>query len=167
MTVQRVWTPEHGETEVEGVGYEPYGRLRRDGRVVDPRPLADLLRAGLLCNDSRMTPGVDGWTVSGDPTEGALIVLAAKAGLRPEQEIAHAPRLAEIPFDSVRKRMTTVHLVDGGRMAYVKGAAGEVVPRCVQSPQDARAALAAAERMERSALRVLAVARRRLPQDPP
>jgi P-type Ca2+ transporter type 2C len=167
MTVQRIWTPDAGETEVEGVGYEPYGRFRRDGRVVDPRPLGEFLRAVLLCNDSRMIPGAEGWTVSGDPTEGALIVLAAKGGLHLEREVAHAPRVAEIPFDSVRKRMTTVHLVEGAHMAYVKGAATEVVSRCVLTPDGRRLALTAAEGMEKAALRVLMVARRRLSEGTP
>jgi magnesium-transporting ATPase (P-type) len=162
MTVQRIWTKEGG-FEVEGVGYEPHGRFRRDGRVVDPRPLADLLRAGLLCNDSRLAPGEAAWAVVGDPTEGALIALAAKGGLRHEQEAAHWPRLAEIPFDSRRKRMSTIHLAGEGRVAFVKGAASEVVPRCALSEPERERALAAAADMERSALRVLALARRSLP----
>jgi magnesium-transporting ATPase (P-type) len=163
MTVQRVWTPDGREFEIEGGGYEPHGRFRRDGQVADPRPLAELLRAGLLCNDSRLVPGPDGWAVTGDPTEGALIVLAAKGGLRPEQEAAHAPRLAEIPFDSNRKRMTTVHMSDGGRVAYVKGAVGELLRRSTASPELVDATRRAAQEMERAALRVLAVATRRLP----
>ena len=165
MTVQRVWTPDCGEFEIEGGGYEPHGRFRRDGQVADPRPLAELLRAGLLCNDSRLVPSPAGWTVTGDPTEGALIVLAAKGGLRLEYEAAHAPRLAEIPFDSRRKRMTTIHMSDGGRIAYVKGAVDEILRRSTASAQVARATREAAEGMERAALRVLAVARRRLSED--
>jgi magnesium-transporting ATPase (P-type) len=164
MTVQRVWTPE-GAYEVEGAGYEPHGRFRQDGRVVDPRPLAELLRAGLLCNDSRLRPGPGGWGIVGDPTEGALVVLAAKGGLRHEQEAAHRPRVAELPFDSRRKRMSTVHLDGDARVAYVKGAASEIVARCALPDGERRRALEAAEGMEREALRVLAVARRPLPPD--
>jgi magnesium-transporting ATPase (P-type) len=164
MTVQRVWTFD-GEYEVEGVGYEPHGRFRRQGRVVDPRPLAELLRAGLLCNDSRLAPGPGRWSIVGDPTEGALVVLAEKGGLRPREEAARFPRLSEIPFDSRRKRMSTIHLDGAGRVAFVKGAAGEIVPRSALSEDDRGRVLAAAEAMERDALRVLAVARRRLPAD--
>ena len=166
MTVRRVWTPE-GELEVEGAGYEPFGRFLRDGEVADPRALAELLRAGLLCNDARLVHGGDGWRVEGDPTEGALVVLAEKGGLRHEQEAAHRPRLAELPFDSRRKRMTTLHL-DGegaGRVAYAKGAPEEIVARSTLGPVERAEALAVAERFEHDALRVLAVARRTVPPD--
>jgi magnesium-transporting ATPase (P-type) len=164
MTVQRVWTME-GAFEIEGVGYEPHGRFRQDGRVVDPRPLAPLLRAGLLCNDSRLAPGPAGWSVVGDPTEGALVVLAAKGGLRPEQEAAHQPRLAEIPFDSKRKRMTTIHLAGDGRVACTKGAPNEIIERSTLSADGRRRAYEAASEMQRAALRVLAVGQRPLSAD--
>ena len=161
MTVLRIWTP-CGAYEVEGAGYEPRGRFRRDGRVVDPAPLAELLRCGLLCNDSRLVPGPEGWSIVGDPTEGALVVLAAKGGLRSELEAARFPRLAEVPFDSRRKRMSTVHLAGDAEIAYVKGAAGEIVSRSTLPEAERGRALAAAEEMERGALRVLAFARRSL-----
>jgi Ca2+-transporting ATPase len=162
MTVQRVWTPQR-EYAVEGAGYEPFGRFRAGGEVVDPAPLAELLRAGLLCNDARLVQSAEGWSVVGDPTEGALVVLAEKGGLHHRREAARAPRVREIPFSSERKRMTTVHLVGDERVAYVKGAAELVLPRTTLSAE-ARAETAAAEAaMERDALRVLACARRVLP----
>jgi magnesium-transporting ATPase (P-type) len=161
MTVQRVWTA-GGEYTVEGAGYEPFGRFRRNGTVADPGPLEELLRCALLCNDARLVSREGGWTVRGDPTEGALVVLAEKGGLRHEQETARAPRVHELAFDSTRKRMSTVHLAGGERIAYVKGAAEELVPLTTLGP-DARAeALAAAEALERQGLRVLALARRSL-----
>jgi Ca2+-transporting ATPase len=162
MTVQEVWVPGR-DLEVEGAGYEPFGRFREGGEVVDPQPLEELLRAGLLCNDARLIHAEDGWSVLGDPTEGALVVLAEKGGLRHEQESARAPRLGEHPFSSERKRMSTVHRVLGERIAYVKGAAEVVLPRCVLTDEERAAASAAAETMERGALRVLALATRRLP----
>ncbi|MFN8188355.1 MAG: cation-transporting P-type ATPase [Gaiellales bacterium] len=164
MTIQRIWTAA-AAYDVEGAGYEPSGRFRRDGRVVDPAPLAELLRAGMLCNDSRLAPGPAGWSIVGDPTEGALVVLAAKGGLRPEVEAACFPRLSELPFDSTRKRMSTIHLAGRERVAYVKGAVSEVVPRTTLGEEERERAVAAAEAMERDALRVLAVARRTLPAD--
>jgi P-type Ca2+ transporter type 2C len=167
MTVQRMWTPDGAHIEVEGGGYEPHGRFRVDGQVIDPTRLVDLLRAGLLCNDSRLVPSPQGWAVTGDPTEGALVVVAAKGGLRAEQEAARAPRLAEIPFDSTRKRMSTIHIDGGGRIAYVKGAVSEILRRANVPPEVADAARAAAQEMEMSALRVLAIARRRLPDGTP
>jgi len=162
MTVRRVWTPGIA-LEVEGVGYEPFGRLREDGTIVDPRAHAELFRAGLLCNDARLVHAERGWSVVGDPTEGALVVLAEKGGLRHEQETAHLPRLEEIPFSSERKRMTTVHLDGERRVAYVKGAAEVIVPRTTASAEERQRALDAAAAMEREALRVLALARRTLP----
>jgi P-type Ca2+ transporter type 2C len=164
MTVQRVWTPD-AEYTVEGVGYEPFGRFREGGEIVDPAPLAELLRAAVLCNDARLIHGDEDWSVLGDPTEGALVVLAEKGGLRHEHEAARAPRLLELPFSSERKRMTTVHLAGGERVAFVKGAAEMILPRATLSDA-ARAEAAEAEaEMERDALRVLALARRVLPAD--
>jgi len=166
MTVQRLWTLD-GALDVEGVGYEPFGRFLHDGRVVDPRAYAELLRAGLLCNDSRLVQSAGGWHVLGDPTEGALVVLAEKGGLRQEQEAAHFPRVAEIPFDARRRRMTTVHLAGDERIAFVKGAAEEIIVRSTLAPAEMRRALTAAEEMEHAALRVLGLARRLLPEDCP
>ena len=166
MTVQRVWTPAQ-EILVEGVGYEPFGRFRENGLVVDPAPLAELLRAGLLCNDARLVDGNDGRSVVGDPTEAALVVLAEKGGLRHEQEAARAPRLSEFPFSSERKRMTTIHLSGDRRIAYVKGAAEIILPRTTLSEDARREAAAAEASMEHDALRVLAIARRVLPADGP
>ncbi len=163
MTVERVWSPEHGWFEVEGAGYEPFGRFRRDGEVTSARPLHELLRCALLCNDARLTAGREGIEIVGDPTEAALVVVAEKGGLRHEHEAARRPRIGEIPFDSTRKRMTTVHLVGGRRVAYVKGAAEVVVPLTTLGRDEQAVALAAAEEMERGALRVLAFARRVLP----
>ena len=160
LTVERVWTPRLGHYDVEGVGYEPFGRFLRDGLPADPRPLRPLLRACLLCNDARVAHG----EVVGDPTEGALVVLAEKGGLRHAREVALRPRIDEIPFDSERKRMTTIHTVRGRRVAYVKGAAEVIVPRTTSPPEERAQALVAAEEMEKGALRVLAVASRELPE---
>lgn len=164
MTVQRVWTGGR-ELAVEGVGYEPFGRFREGGEVADPALLEEMLRAGLLCNDARLIHAESGWSVLGDPTEGALVVLAEKGGLRHEQESARAPRLREHPFSSERKRMSTLHRVHGQRVTYVKGAADVVLPRCNLDDDERAAASTAAEAMERSALRVLALARRQLPTE--
>jgi magnesium-transporting ATPase (P-type) len=164
ITVQRVWTPDR-EYTVEGAGYEPFGRFRVDGLVVDPEPLRDLLRAVLLCNDARISHVDHVWSALADPTEAALIVLGEKAGLDQKQEAGRAPRQLELPFSSERKRMATVHLEGGRRVAYVKGAAEVILPRTTLPP-DARSEAAAAEAaMERDALRVLACAWRVLPDD--
>jgi phosphoglycolate phosphatase-like HAD superfamily hydrolase len=164
MTVQRVWTA-NGEYSVEGAGYELFGRFRADGKVVEPAPLTELLRAGLLCNDARIANKDHTWSAFGDPTEAALVVLAEKGGLHHRKEAARAPRQLELPFSSERKRMTTVHLVAGRRVAYGKGAAEMILPRTTLSEEAQAEVVAAEEAMEHDALRVLAFARRALRDD--
>ncbi|MFK4148903.1 cation-translocating P-type ATPase [Streptomyces sp. NPDC004065] len=168
MTVVRLWAD--GVThDVSGVGYAPAGT------VADPGPVRELLRAAALCNNARLVPptGREEWRVLGDTTEGALLVAARKAGLDPAREEAATPRVAEYPFDSARKLMSTVHRRgDGGFVAYVKGAPLELLARCdavdhagTPAPLSDAArgeAAAAADRMAEQGLRVLAVARRQV-----
>jgi len=153
-------------------------RLAADGGA-PPRapvggPLEEMLRTAALCCDAHLDgPGAVGgrWRAVGDPTETAILVAAAEHGLTPER-LAEAPRLAELPFDSTRKRMTTVHAVGGVPTACVKGAASELLPRCVavrapggSLPLDEarrRAAVAAHDALAGRGLRVLAIASRRL-----
>jgi len=164
MTVLRVWAPAAGELEVEGAGYEPRGRLLgADGEPADPAAVAELLRAGALCNDARLEERGGRWSVVGDPTEGALLALAAKGGIELDGDGA-PPRLAELPFSSERKRMTTVNLVGGRRVAYVKGAVEAVLPLTDLGEAERAEVATRAERMEAEALRVLALARRELPE---
>ncbi len=124
-----------------GVGYAPAGKIIEDGRSVDAADgdLRALLAAAGLCNNARLVPPDDRsrrWTVLGDPTEAALRVAAAKGGVDLAAEASRFPRLREIPFDSRRKRMTTVHGGPGGRVAYVKGAPGEVLRLARELPRD-------------------------------
>lgn len=165
MTVREVYAG--GERiRVEGVGYEPAGQFFAGSRPLE-QPLAtlgELLKAASLCNDARLLAGENGWTVLGDATEGALQTVAAKAGLDPDGLAREHPRSGEIPFDSARKRMTTIH----GSTAYVKGAPREVLALCDALPLPVReAALAVQDEMAREGLRVLAVATRSLPSPPP
>jgi Ca2+-transporting ATPase len=176
MTVRRIWTAGR-LVEVTGVGYEPIGEFRgssEPGGGATASPLADLLRAALLCNDSGLED-VDGrWTIKGDPTEGALVVAAAKAGIHVRETRLGHPRIEEIPFSSERKRMTTVHRSQDGRyIAYMKGAPEEVVGRCSEvltsagakpfTPEAKEAAAGVNLEMAQSALRVLGFASKFLP----
>ncbi len=110
------------ELQLSGEGYRPWGFFHREGRVVDIDrfPQAELLlRVGLLCNDAQLEVSDNegeelNHRMVGDPTEGALVVAAAKAGFWREEQEQLLPRIAEIPFDSIRKRMTTVHRVENG-----------------------------------------------------
>ncbi len=133
-------------------------------------PHAELLRAVALCNDASPA-AAGGW--QGDPTETALVELAAGAGLDKAELERQWPRVDERPFDASRKRMTTVHRTGQGDVAYTKGAPESVIPLCSgqwrrdgQVAFDAAAWLARADALAAQGLRVLAVARsgERLPQ---
>jgi Ca2+-transporting ATPase len=167
-----------GETlHVSGAGYEPRGTFSQNGSPIDlPPQLVALLRAAALASDARIAwSEPDGlWQLKGDPTEGALVVAAAKAGLNKPDLDAGFPRVNEIPFTSETKRMTTLHAAPDGTLAYSKGAPEVILDSCTrqlagvdgtlgESPLDAasrEAILAAAHQMASEALRVLAVAYR-------
>ncbi len=159
MTVRRIWMPAQ-ELEVDGVGYAPAGDVRVTRGQPDQGALEEIARAGALCNDASLEERDDGWHVIGDPTEGALLTLARKAGLDPVREAHRFPRRAEVPFDSSRKRMTTVHDAADELTAYVKGAPGVLISRSALDEDGRAAALAASEALARDSLRVLAIARR-------
>src|SRR5688572_15440843 len=111
--------------EISGSGYEPSGALSSNGSDVKPsESVSLLLRAAALASDARVQRGESSgkWEVKGDPTEGALVVAAAKAGLPKQQLDTDFPRVSEIPFTSERKRMTTLHRTPQGIIAYSKGA---------------------------------------------
>lgn len=165
MTAVALWLPGGRRITVEGIGYTPSGALREDGRAVDATDPAvrGLLQPAALCNDAGLVApeeGRQGWSVLGDPTEGALLVLAAKAGLSLEALRAQAPREAELPFDSDTKLMATRHrMADAPHRVFIKGAP-EAVLHLLPAADAAlvHAARAAAETMATQALRVLAFA---------
>ena len=149
MTVQQVWLAP--------------GTRRRDA-----------MQAGCLCSDAKLMWKAGAPTASGDPTEGALVMAAARDGVDQNRELEHLPREADIPFDSTRKLMTTIHKTEaGGWIAFVKGAPDVLLERCVATPrgpmsQSDRARIAAAnEEMAGKALRVIAAARLELDRLPP
>ncbi|MEJ7590638.1 MAG: HAD-IC family P-type ATPase, partial [Planctomycetaceae bacterium] len=117
--------------EVTGTGYEPVGKFQVGDQQLEPltdERLALALRIGALCNDAKVDrkDGVD--TVLGDPTEAALIVVTEKAGMKLAATSDEFSRLSEVPFDSVSKRMVTVHRTpQGGTIAFVKGSPGTML----------------------------------------
>jgi Ca2+-transporting ATPase len=196
MTVVRGWAG--GRVfEVSGEGYSPEGRFEIAGIPYDPRTdqaTTLLLVGGMLCNDARLEEsgedaGKTTWRMVGDPTEGALVVAAAKAMLWRDEVEMRLPRVREIPFDSERKRMTTIHRIDQASplaaatgleqaraVAFVKGAPGILLENCTHLFEEGRVVELSIERraeivrehdaMAGSALRVLAVAYRALPDAP-
>jgi P-type Ca2+ transporter type 2C len=179
MTVRRIFVAGK-HLEVSGAGYAPEGSFTHDGQEVEATgPLAVLLRAAVLASDARLVrierdePEDDAggsfhWRIKGDPTEGALVVAAAKAGLYKSQLEDKFPRVNEIPFTSESKRMTTLHTADQGTVAYAKGAPEVILRACAGALHDdgvlpmdearREIILAEAHRMAEHALRVLAVA---------
>jgi Ca2+-transporting ATPase len=180
MTVREVWTAAGETATLSGAGYEPIGRVsfgQREPGADDLERVLPLLRIGMLCNAARLRPPSEsaGWSVSGDPTEGALLVAAAKVGLDRAQELRLRPMVRQLAFDPRRKRMSTVHRSPndaGALVAYVKGAPRELLAHCTRAltadgeapfTADLRArATAENDRMATSGLRVLAMAYRAL-----
>jgi Ca2+-transporting ATPase len=175
MTARRIYVARQ-MFEVAGAGYEPRGTFALDGVAVEPTaPLVELLRAAALCSDAhvaREEADAVRWHVKGDPTEGALVVAAAKAGLDKAALDLEFPRTGEIPFSSETKRMTTLHLTpEGSAVAYAKGAPEFILDSCThQLTCDGETELSRARRAEiihtgqemaSEALRVLAVAGKR------
>jgi len=173
------------EIEVSGDGYNPRGSLTIDGEEVnlsEQPALERLLEIQALCNDARLEHvtegGSDEWRIIGDPTEGAMIVAAAKAGIDREEINKAQPRLQEIPFDSQRKLMTTYHQTrDGKLVAFTKGAPDILVERCTYvmnkdgsiapiTPEDKNEIMNENRNLASQAFRVLAMAYRLVSEIP-
>ncbi|MDD5701704.1 MAG: HAD-IC family P-type ATPase, partial [Dehalococcoidales bacterium] len=184
MTVRRIYT-DGRFVEITGEGYEPKGEFRQDGETIDPaedRQIGLLLRAGALCNDASITLNKGKYGIFGDPTEGALVVAAAKAGLnKPDLEQAY-PREDELPFASEKQYMVTLHYMatlhseEGHKTAFVKGSIEKILTysthilkngrREALTADDSAAISAAAEGMGQDALRVIALAYRDFREKP-
>ncbi len=166
MTVREVWTPDSC-VDVTGNGYAPDGELRCGDEVRstdDDAALRWTLLAGAACNDAGLHLDDGQWTIVGDPTEAAMLVVAAKAGLTAERVRRAYPRVATIPFSSERQYMATLHAYDGGHVLLVKGSVERMLELCdtqmgvdgVTRRLDRQAVLAEVERLAGKGLRVLA-----------
>ena len=175
MTVREIWAGD-GLVAVSGIGYGPEGVFSESTNEIDPRAdpaLLECLRAGQLCNDSSLRRTEEGWRIEGDPTEGALVVSASKAGLSPETARRELPRLDAVPFESQHQYMATLHDAGPGqpRIAYLKGSVEALLQRCdgvfgaagERMNLDADAINGRVEDMAAQGLRVLAFARGELP----
>lgn len=164
MTVKVIYDGYH-TYEVTGSGYDPEGRILHDWEPADMESLKyihSLLRIGLLCNESRIIKADDLIRIDGDPTEGALIVSAAKAGLDHEEEKGRYPQIGMIPFESDRGFMATLHRYNGKAIVFLKGAPERVLDMCSSLPSgdviDRTRIIETAERFAEDGLRVLAMA---------
>ena len=179
MTVTRLYQGAAVFT-VSGEGYSPTGEIRLGGvpaTLTDHPGLESLLRAGVLCNGAELTKEGEFWTVTGDPTEGALLVVAAKAALSKSALEREHPELGEVPFDSERKKMTVVRRSTAGPVVFVKGAPDVLLRDCrswltregriepLTEPIRGRI-MAANQDFASQALRVLGVALRPLDRTP-
>ncbi|MCU0612772.1 MAG: HAD-IC family P-type ATPase [Candidatus Eisenbacteria bacterium] len=170
MTVRGVWV-DGRHLSVSGNGYEPEGEFRDDSASIDPQSdgeLRRLLRVGALCNDALLNRTDGKWVVLGDPTEGALLAAAGKAGMRKADLETSYPRLGEIPFESENQFMATLHADEGVRTVFVKGSVERLLSLCATvrtaggerplNEEERREVLRANERMAGQAWRVLAIA---------
>ena len=170
MTVKRFFA--QGQfIEVTGEGYEPKGDFKLKGQNLEPSSdshLNLLLKIGALCNDAALNQTNGKAGIFGDPTEGALLVVAAKAGLDKVELQKASPRLDEIPFQSEKQYMATLHSDNQSNVVYIKGSAEKILPFCKSiykdgkvekiDAADTKAVAEASVSMAQEALRVIALA---------
>jgi len=177
MTARRIWVPGL-QVEVSGIGYEPIGELTFKGRPLEEaenRRLDRLIEAGALCNNSKIAPPTDErklWSAIGDPTDAAFLVLALKKDVNLVQLEKARPRLSLMPFDSNRKRVSSIHQTETGAVAYVKGAPRSILSVCSyfeaddktreMSPDDLSEIGSGIRDLGDQGLRVIAIAYRKL-----
>jgi len=172
MTVEKIFAG-NMLFDVSGVGYAPHGEFTLNGKMVTPgsnRSLEECLIAGMLCNDSNLVSNNDGWKIEGDPTEGALITSARKAGISKDTLTLRLPRADAIPFESQYQYMATLHQETETSRAviYMKGSMESVLSRCTDAflPSGATGTLdveichETARELARKGLRVLAFAKK-------
>ncbi|WP_277058076.1 cation-translocating P-type ATPase [Trichlorobacter lovleyi] len=160
MTVTNLYDGRQ-QYQISGTGYEPEGQVLLNGTAVTAASspeLALLQRIGLLCNESDVYEEEGRYKVDGDPTEGALITAAMKAGLQPELEKEQYGQLAMIPFESERGYMATLHQAGEQRLILLKGAPEQVLEMCATSPQQLAEITLVATAFAAQGMRVLAFA---------
>jgi magnesium-transporting ATPase (P-type) len=180
MTVNKLWVKDW-VIDVSGLGYNPVGNftsngkpLRKDGTA----SLEKLLEIAALCNGAKVDPPSDrnrNWSVIGDPTDGALLVAALKYGLNIQDELVEKPIIDILPFSFERKRMTTVHKLNGDVYIYTKGAPRNTLDVCSKVLVDGKVEELNEENMmfiesrihefANEGLRVIAVAYKNLPKN--
>ena len=134
MVIESIYTPDV-TIQVTGEGFSPEGLFLRENETIDPKKhhaIQKMLEIGTLCNNSTLEKRGGEWCINGESTEGALVVLARKAGIDREDLHTRCPRVHEHPFDPTRKLMSSVHLVKKKPIVYAKGAPEMILLRCKQ-----------------------------------
>ncbi len=167
MTVQELWTPASGAVSVTGVGYEPTGHMVRNGdKFADlSADFRELLMVGAVCNDASLENSEGAWKINGDPTEGALLVSAEKAGISADALRKDYDRLDAIPFESENQFMATLNAHAGG-VLLIKGAPEAILSRCNTATGvelDHAVVLQVVEALAARGMRVLAFASKAVP----
>lgn len=180
MTVRKIWIPDE-LIDVTGTGYAPEGKFLHKGNEIsydEMKELKLLMRTAAFCNDAKLIePREDGekWKILGDPTEASLLVAAYKSGLNLEEELERIPRITEIPFDSKRKSMSSIHQKEEKKVAYIKGAPKKIISLSNHISKNGKIRPFPEEEKEKiikihdklavQGLRLLAVAYKNLPND--
>ena len=179
MTVNKLWVKDR-VVEVSGLGYNPVGDFTLNGQPLregETKSLEKLLEIAALCNGAKIDPPSDrnrNWSVIGDPTDGALLVSALKYGFNIEDELVEKPIIDILPFSFERKRMTTVHKLNGNLFIYTKGAPRNILDVCTKVVVDGKVEELNQENMDwietrihefaNEGLRVIAVAYKKIPK---
>lgn len=180
MTVRKIWIP-YDVIDVTGAGYEPSGEFLHDGGDIchkDVRELKLLMRSATFANAAKLVepskPG-EKWRILGDPTEASLLVAARKNGFDWESELKKNPKVFELPFDSQRKSMSSIHNSDNKQVAYVKGAPKKIINlsneisverKVIQFTAEAKKqVIKEHDKLAASGLRILGMAYKNLPVD--
>ena len=179
MTVKKLWVTDR-VVDVSGAGYSPEGEFTLNGtklKAQESGEVEKLLEIAALCNGAKLDPPSDknaAWSVIGDPTDGALIVAALKYGMNVRNRLVEKPVVHIVPFDFARKRMTTIHKLNGDVLVYTKGAPRNVLSLCSKilvdgkveefSRKRLRSIEAKIRKFANEGLRVIAVAYRKMPK---
>ena len=180
MTLTKLWVKDK-VVEVSGLGYNPVGDFTSNGQPLkegETTSLEKLLEIAALCNGAKIDPPSDknkNWSVIGDPTDGALLVAALKYGLNIQDELVEKPTIDILPFSFERKRMTTVHKLNGDIHIYTKGAPRNILDVCSKVLVDSKVEDLNEENMTwiesrilefaNEGLRVIAVAYKKMPKN--
>jgi Ca2+-transporting ATPase len=180
MTVNKLWVHDY-VVEVSGLGYTPVGDFTTNGEPLkegETISLEKLLEIAALCNGAKLDPPSDknkNWSVIGDPTDGALLVAALKSSVNVQDALAEKPILDVLPFSFERKKMTTIHKLNGDVYIYTKGAPRNILDICTKVFVNGKVEELKEEKLEwiearihefaNEGLRVIAVAYKKLPKD--